>query len=262
MDAPVTSLVGPDGTTALVLVRKKRSFVRAAAPVAVAVLGAAASLVWRISPLLLARRRQAIRRRRTASLLGGAVGLAVIGLARWQLQRLFTEEPTYAIEKRVGPLEIRSYSAVQVAETTVDGTWEDALNRGFLRLARFIFGGNERDQHMAMTAPVLGTGDADGFRVAFILPRGTTPPAPTDARVALREVPPRRLAVLRFNGGHDARNIEAQKRELTHVLAENGLKPLGEASFAGYDPPSTLPSLRRNELWVELADEPAAAIGV
>ena len=37
------------------------------------------------------------------------------------------------------------------------------------------------------------------------------------------------------------------------VIDEAGLEPVGPIVFAGYDPPSTLPLLRLNELWVELA---------
>ena len=130
-----------------------------------------------------------------------------------------------------------------------------ALDRGFRRLAGFLFGANDRHERMAMTTPVLGTGDGDGYKVSFVLPEGVAPPAPDDARVAVTDLPARRVAVLRFNGRHDVLTIESHKRDLTHALATNGLKPRGEASFAGYDPPSTLPLLRRNELWVELEAE-------
>ena len=52
-----------------------------------------------------------------------------------------------------------------------------------------------------------------------------------------------------FNGED---NEQMQLRLLANLKAQ-GLKPAGLTGFAGYDAPSTLPFLRRNEAWVELA---------
>jgi hypothetical protein len=225
---------------------KKRERASSAIPLAGTLLAAAGVLAWRLAPLLRPRRRSY-----RAWWMAGA-GLAVVGLTRWQLQRWFSPEPRYELEGARGELELRRYPMVRVAVTTVDGSWEDALNEGFARLAGFIFGQNARSERIAMTAPVLGTGDGRGYRLSFVMPEGFAPPSPDDARVELGELPSRRVAVLRFNGGHDAETIESHKRDLAHALAVNGLHPRGEATFAGYDPPTTLPVLRRNELWVEI----------
>jgi SOUL heme-binding protein len=250
--ANLGSLATLEGLEKVASRTKKKARGRSAAPSVAALCAAAGVVVWRLASI------ENDRRRRRATLrnawLAGGVGLAALGVAAWQLQRLFVAETVHAVEMRSGALEVRLYPAVRIAETTVEGHWDDALNEGFLRLAAFIFGGNKGAQKIAMTSPVLGSGDAAGFRVAFVMPDGVTPTTPDDPRVALGELPPRRVAVLRFNGGHDATTIEAHKRELAHALAENGLHPRGEVSFAGYDPPSTLPLLRRNELWVELEE--------
>lgn len=195
------------------------------------------------------------RRSRTGLIVAGSVGLglAALGLARWQLQRYFTPTPPYEVALRSGSFELRRYPSLQIAQTTVDGHWNDALEEGFRRLARFIFGDNASAQKVAMTTPVLGTGDDDGFRVSFVLPRDILVPAPRDPRVELKNVPARMVAALRFHGRYDVKNLEAHKVELARALAERGLKPKGEAMFAGYDPPSTLPFLRRTELWVDIA---------
>ena len=225
---------------------KKEAGGSSAIPLACTLLAAAGVLAWRLAPMIRPRRRS----------YGGwwmaGAGLAAVGLARWQLQRWFSPEPAYEVEGARGELELRRYPAVRVAATTVDGTWEYALNEGFARLAGFIFGRNARHERITMTAPVLGTGDRDGYRLTFVMPAGVAPPAPDDARVEVGELPSRRVAVLRFSGRHDAEAIASHKRELAHALALNGLHPRGEATFAGYDPPTTLPVLRRNELWVEI----------
>lgn len=214
-------------------------------------LTAAGVLAWRLAPIVLERRRRSSRR---SMWIAGGLGAATLALGAWQLQRLFTAEPVHEVETRRGPLEIRRYPSIRVAETTVDRTWDEALDEGFRRLAGFIFGGNVGHKRLAMTTPVLGTGDGAGFRVSFVMPEGDAIPTPDDARISVSDVPSRRIAVLRFAGRYDAHTIEAKKLELVHALAVERLKPRGEAYFAGYDPPSTLPLLRRNELWVELEE--------
>jgi hypothetical protein len=189
--------------------------------------------------------------------LAAGLGCVALGLARWQLQRLFTPRPRHEVEGRCGRLELRRYPSVRIAETTVNATWEEALEQGFRRLASFIFGDNDAHEHLQMAAPVIGTGDGNGFRLAFVLPQSDITPMPDDPRIDVSDVPPRRVAVLRFRGRRDRTAIEEHKATLARELAKHGLKPHGEAFFAGYDPPSTLPFLRRNELWVELDDQVA-----
>ena len=133
------------------------------------------------------------------------------------------------------------------------GNLDEALGEGFRRLAGFTFGANIAAQKVAMTTPVLGTGDEKGYRVSFVLPRDIIVPWPSDPRIALKNVPARMVAALRFHGRHTVENLEAHKIELARALATRGLKPKGEAMFAGYDPPSTIPLLRRTELWVDIA---------
>jgi hypothetical protein len=100
------------------------------------------------------------------------------------------------------------------------------------------------------------TGIADRT-VSFVMPGDrdiTDLPTPRDSRVQLRAVPERVVAVLAFTGDYKG-SLPADKRsELVRRLREAGLTPHGEASFAGYDPPSTLPALRRNEVMIELED--------
>ena len=253
MMAPLIPTVGLDnlGKLALTAPRPARSLAR---PMSALLASAASLLVWRLASMAEERRRRKTTQRRL--MITGGVVLTGLVLARWQMQRLFAHEPPYEVEEQRGLLEIRRYPALRIAETTVDATWEEALQQGFRRLAGFIFGGNDTRQRLAMTAPVLGTGNGAGFRVAFVMPEGHVP-APDDDRVGVRELPARRVAVLRFRGRYDASTIDARKKDLVHELAAAGLHPSGEASFAGYDPPSTLPLLRRNELWVEL--EPAVS---
>lgn len=200
-------------------------------------------------------------------------GVTALGLARWQLTRLFTEKPAYQREGRFGELELRRYPCLVQAETTVVGEdWDEALSEGFRRLASYLFGGNAQHESLPMTAPVVSspagreelemmspltsTRRSEGYTVAFYMPRGrtlTTLPPPQDSRVSLRSVPSRRVAALRGRGRYTGERLRARESRLMALVEQAGLTPLSEPTFAAYDPPSTLPMLRRLEMWIEVA---------
>lgn len=114
-------------------------------------------------------------------------------------------------------------------------------------------------EKLAMTAPVNVTTHEDRtYTIVFNLPRGRTLaslPAPDDERVRLERRPRRRVAVLRYPGSRSGPQVAAKFSELLARVRAARLPYRGSPEFAGYDPPSTLPFLRRNEVWVEL--EPA-----
>jgi hypothetical protein len=116
-----------------------------------------------------------------------------------------------------------------------------------------------RRETIAMTTPVNVSTDSDrSYTVAFNLPDERTLetlPAPNDERVRLERKPRRRVAVLRYGGRHTGPRVAEKFSELLARVRAAGLGYRGSPEFAGYDPPSTLPLLRRNEVWVEL--EPA-----
>lgn len=201
--------------------------------------------------------------------LGGASALA---LARWQLLRFFIEKPTYVLESRIGKLEVRRYPAFVQAETILPGEdWDEALSEGFRRLKHYISAGNTGAEHIPMTAPVLSSParrdelemtspvtarTSEGYTVAFLMPKDrdlSTLPAPRDARVSLRALPPRRVAALRHSGRVTGERLRVQESRLLSCVEQAGLIPISEPTFAAYDPPSTLPILRRLELWVQVA---------
>jgi hypothetical protein len=216
------------------------------------------------------------RSRRTHPALAAA-GVAIgLGLLRWQLDGRFSEEPSHQTEGRVGNLEVRRYAPVVVAETTLAGAdWDEALSNGFRRLADYISGKNAERAHIeltppvhaaqngkisgetiAMTTPVAVAEHAGGYTVMFMMPEGRTLeslPVPLDGRIQMRRLPARRVAVLRFTGSYAWEPVRAKMRALLAKVAQAGWHTEGEVHFGGYDPPWTLPFLRRNEVWVELA---------
>jgi hypothetical protein len=184
------------------------------------------------------------------------------------------EEPRYDVSLRDGEFEVRDYPALVAAQVQVDGDQDKAGNSGFRLLAGYIFGGNERRQNIAMTAPVVqsrGSGEQipmtapvtqslNGglWTVRFIMPRGSTLeslPTPKDSRVTLVALAPSRLAVLRFSGLAFEHDVAERTDELRSFMAKHQLRPHGAASLARYDPPWTLWFLRRNEVMIPLQDD-------
>ena len=200
----------------------------------------------------LASRRHELRR----GVLAGAVTALALGAVRWQLARWFTDEPAHEREATIGALELRRYPARLEARVELEAQdVETALTRGFGHLACYLHGANDHREDLAMTTPVLTTMRGGRYAMSFVMPPGralATLPRPADPRIELREVPARRVAVLRFRGRFTRENIETHERAMLRELVEAGLAAKGSVAFAGYDSPMTLPALRRNELWIEI----------
>lgn len=184
-----------------------------------------------------------------------------------------TEEPAFTEVARVGAVEIRTYGERIAAQTVVTGSSEAARNRGFQRLAGYIFGGNTARTSIAMTAPVAQAGDArsqsiamtapvaqgavgqDRWTIQFFMPSEytmATLPVPRDPSVVLAVVPAETYAVLRFSGLGSARAVAEKEAELDAALTGSGWASAGDPVAWFYDPPWTLPPLRRNEVAVRV----------
>lgn len=183
-------------------------------------------------------------------------------------------EPEYRVEVSELPFEIRRYPALTVARTTVSGSRDQAVDVGFRRLFDYIRGDNRPAAEIPMTAPVITqpagreipmtapvltqpAEDRDAWQVMFVLPaelNAQSAPQPEDADVEIATLAPHRVAVARFTGFLDAENIAAAREDLAQWLADRSEQPAGQWRAAGYNPPWTLPWLRRNEVMVPLAD--------
>lgn len=164
-------------------------------------------------------------------------------------------EPAYQVQLQDGPFEIRTYPEVWVAETTVAGDYSDASSIGFRRLAAYIFGQNDRQEKIAMTAPVLQESGGADWRMTFVMPEGyrqATLPSPLDGSVSFKAVPPRKIAVMRYTGSLNEVAIAAHSQKLIDWLGKQGLRPISPTRSAAYDPPWTIPMLRRNEIHVDV----------
>jgi hypothetical protein len=161
------------------------------------------------------------------------------------------EQPQYAVlETLANGVEIRRYAPRVAAEASATG--ENASAEAFNALFRYISGAEK----IAMTAPVASEASAGGVRMQFYLPArysAESAPKPADPRIRIVPLPEERLAVVRFSGRASVERVERQTELLLEALAEARWHATGTPVLLGYDPPFTLPFLRRNEVAVPVA---------
>ena len=137
-------------------------------------------------------------------------------------------------------------------------------------IADYIFGNNlssqkvsmtapvtqQASEKIAMTAPVTQQGDGKSWQVRFIMPARYTMetlPKPNNPAVKLKEIKAKRFAVIRFSGLAGQDSLKRHTARLQAYLRSNNLEALSTPTYAFYNPPWTLPFLRRNEIMIEIA---------
>jgi len=107
-----------------------------------------------------------------------------------------------------------------------------------------------------MTIPVSLKNISGRWQVSFVMPSKytlDTIPLPNNKKIILRKIPARRVAVLEFSGFANEKNTANRTQELLKWMDKNNLISAGSIELSRYDPPWTLPFLRRNEIIVEYA---------
>ena len=184
-----------------------------------------------------------------------------------------TEEPKYELIEKSGDFELRQYQPMLIAEVLVDGDMDQASGKGFRLIADYIFGNNitkigsskkikmtapvtiePRSEEISMTIPVSLKNISGRWQVSFVMPSKytiDTIPLPNNKKIMLRKIPARKVAVLEFSGFVNEKNTANRTQELLKWMEDNNLISSGSIELSRYDPPWTLPFLRRNEIIVE-----------
>ena len=187
-----------------------------------------------------------------------------------------TEEPEYTVLTQVDDFELRRYDPQIVAQTWVSGDQKQASNKGFKILADYIFGNNTapsgesskismtspvkmqpqtgESQKIAMTSPVAMQEQDGKWRVRFVMPSKYTMqtlPKPNNSEVSLIEIPMQTYGVIKFSGFTGEQKVADKTQALKTWMQDQNLKIVGDAEMARYDPPWTLPFMRRNEVMIE-----------
>lgn len=187
------------------------------------------------------------------------------------------EEPDYTMLKQAEDFELRRYERQLVAETWVSGDQRQASNEGFKILADYIFGNNTApsggNRKISMTAPVnLQQQNADNgsikiamiapvnvqqsngkWRVRFVMPSQYTTdslPKPNNPEVSIIEIAAQTYGVIKFSGLTSSPKVNKKTEALKTWMQNQNLTLVGQPELARYNPPWTLPFMRRNEILI------------
>ncbi|CAM3702020.1 heme-binding protein [Polynucleobacter antarcticus] len=195
------------------------------------------------------------------------------------------EEPKFTLLEKSEPFELRAYAPLIVAEVKVSGDVDSASNQGFRLIAGYIFGKNQVSEKISMTAPVAIEASAEDknnnskkiamtvpvtieeaksdkatvkeWTVSFVMPSEytlATLPKPLNPLVQIREIPAEKKAVITFSGFYGKEKVQEKTQSLEAWIALKGWKPISEPQFARYNPPWSLPFMRRNEIMITVRD--------
>ena len=192
----------------------------------------------------------------------------LFGLPLITEETMAIERAKYTVLEKEDSFELRKYEPYIVAETIVEGDFDDAGNEGFRRLFDYISGKNRKRQSISMTAPVSQEPESvkipmtapvnqvrvgEKYRITFLMPAEYTMetlPESLDTRVKLKEVPGQLIAVFRYSGTWSRDRYEEKRVKLQALMRQRDLEPAGEPIFARYNPPFMPWFLRRNEVLI------------
>lgn len=112
-------------------------------------------------------------------------------------------------------------------------------------------------EKIAMTAPVSQVKTEGGFLVQFTMPAKfnfENIPTPVDARVKIRQIPARKVVAYKYSGTWSESRYKEKLEGFLAELKKDGVTVIGEPVFARYNPPFVPWFLRRNEIWINIAD--------
>lgn len=192
--------------------------------------------------------------------IAGAVALVSIFTVAIGSIMAKTPQQPYKEIKTIGTLEIRFYpSAVMATVQSSEKTYSEISNSLFRKLAGYIFGGNQDNTKIAMTAPVHMAFEANESSMSFVMPEGYTLeglPKPSEKGIVLHTSPEEYVAVLRFGGYASDSIIAEKKNELMGLLKAAGIAPFGTVRYLGYNAPWDFLQ-RRNEVIVSISKSDA-----
>jgi SOUL heme-binding protein len=210
-------------------------------------------------------------------------GLTLI-VAVWATGSMFivagVEEAKYQVIEQRGGFEIRRYAPALVAETDMPANTIADRGAAFRAVAGYIFGANDASGKIAMTAPVvmdaplrsekiamtapviMDQGKIDGASgkpgtMKFVLPARYKTladlPKPLNPSVRLQAWGGKDVAALQFSWYATPERVAQKAAELETLLARDQIKSVSAPYLASYDPPFSIPFLKRHEILIDVA---------
>jgi len=171
------------------------------------------------------------------------------------------ETPEYELISKDDGFEIRRYSEMIIATTSVQADYKSSTSSGFRRIASYIFGGNDKEMKISMTAPVISDCPSEGlntFNISFVMPKEYSIddlPKANTSLVSIEQESLGDVAVLTFGGwATESRSISYQQK-LSALLKKSSIESQGGFMVAQFNSPWTLPMFRKNELMVRIINK-------
>ena len=168
------------------------------------------------------------------------------------------EKPTFKLLEKNGNIEIRVYDPMVIAKTLVEESYDSALSKGFRRIANYIFGGNDKDMSISMTAPVISKKlkkNPGLYEVSFVMPKKYTLedlPKPKFSSVKLEKANLGKVICIKFGGWATEKRVERYQTDLIKSITAMGLESNGDFLVAQYNSPWAIPPFRKNEILIQL----------
>ena len=166
-----------------------------------------------------------------------------------------SKEPKYEVLQSCKKIELRLYEPFLVAEVECTGERKEAIRSGFRILANYIFGNNIASAKLPMSIPVTQQKIDKGWKIRFMLTQTTDLddlPQPNTQLVKLLSISRKKFVAIRFSGIVSDEKIQRYTNQLREFAASHKWLLDDSVILAFYNPPWTLPFLRRNEVLVEV----------
>jgi len=165
------------------------------------------------------------------------------------------ETQKYRVVKKEDGFEIRFYPKATFATIRSSGSnYKQVASGGFRKLAGYIFGGNDQNKSIAMTAPVRMEMSEKGSAMSFVMPEKydmASLPKPKDATVEIKQSEPVYAAVITFRGYANDEKINDYNNKLVALLEKKKIKIIGRFNFLGYNAPFQFIG-RKNEISIPI----------
>jgi DNA gyrase inhibitor GyrI len=208
-------------------------------------------------------------KRKKLMIFSSLFAVIIVAFVAWGYVSSQVEQAKYTVISTHDDIEIRDYPPTIVAEVETTGQREEAIKAGFRLLADYIFGNNKSQSKVAMTAPVTQQHSEDipvtapvtqesvngQWQVRFMMPSTydlASLPQPNNDKVHLKEIPEKRFVVIRFSGRPTETTLKEKQEKLQGFVQAQKNETLSGPTYAFFNPPWTLPPLRRNEIMIEI----------
>ena len=167
------------------------------------------------------------------------------------------EKPDYKVVKKYNNFELRDYGSIVVATTSLERNYSRSNSVGFQKVASYIFGGNDKNMKIAMTAPVMTTfhSSKKEQEISFIMPKEhnlDTLPAPNRIDVTIKEKELGLVAAISFGGWATEERTKNYIKKLNLLIENENLIKLNEVIVAQYNSPWIIPPFRKNEILIPI----------